>query len=102
MVFTSPPYEYIEKYEDMKKYNDFYEDYFFPTIRNAYKYMKKGIFALNMPEKMYNRTIEVLGKSDMKIKYEKQARAGCVGKTVDKRGRKCPQNFELVYVWKKV
>ena len=58
LVFTSPPYEYLEVYEDMKNYegtdkirqpssstkikmedsSGFYDDFMIPTIKKAYKY----------------------------------------------------------------
>jgi 16S rRNA G966 N2-methylase RsmD len=70
-VFTSPPYEYLELYEGMEKYDgevgqassgnllkgrpEFYEKFLIPTLKAAYKYLPKGKFlCLNMPDSMYD------------------------------------------------
>lgn len=67
LIFTSPPYFSLEKYEGMTEYkdnNDFKDSYFIPTIKNSWKYLKKGgVMALNMPEEMYKILIPLLGKA---------------------------------------
>jgi hypothetical protein len=54
LVFTSPPYEMLEKYYGMKDYgNRFYEEFFLPVIRRIYANLQpSGIIALNMPKVM--------------------------------------------------
>ena len=57
MIFTSPPYFSLEKYEGMTKYKnneEFINDYFLPTVEKAYKYLKRGgHMVFNMPKEMY-------------------------------------------------
>ena len=88
MVFTSPPYEYLEVYENMKNYDGegkikqpssstkikmsdgekFYDDFLIPTIKNAYKYLPKGKpLCLNIPDLMYKK-IRKDGKNVIKKK----------------------------------
>ena len=58
MVFTSPPYYMLEKYENMPQYEsneDFNEKFLYPVIKNSYKYLKpNGHYILNIPISMYD------------------------------------------------
>ena len=73
-VFTSPPYEYLEVYENMTNYegtekfkqpssnkinNDtasgFYNDFMIPTKTHSFKYLKRKAYLLNIPDNMYKK-----------------------------------------------
>ena len=75
-VFTSPPYEYLEVYENMENYESkgkisqpyssqrikmddsskFYDEFLIPTLKNSYKYLPKGkSICLNIPDIMYEK-----------------------------------------------
>jgi hypothetical protein len=58
MIFTSPPYFMLERYENMPKYKskqDFLDTFFLPVIRMAWENLKEGgTMVLNMPCEMYN------------------------------------------------
>jgi tRNA1(Val) A37 N6-methylase TrmN6 len=96
MVFTSPPYYTLEKYENMPKYkdkNDWNEKFLFPTIYNTYKYLKKdGVYALNIPKDIYNDVKTILGKSSTKIKLSIKKR-NLSKKNLGK------DYTEYIYVW---
>jgi len=56
LIFTSPPYFQLEKYEGMQDYtkSSFLTDFFKPTVLQAWKHLRKGgHMVLNMPEEMY-------------------------------------------------
>lgn len=57
MIFTSPPYFTLEKYQNMPEYaskSDFLERFFYPVIRSSWEsLMQGGHLVLNMPEEMY-------------------------------------------------
>jgi hypothetical protein len=116
-VFTSPPYEYLEAYENMTNYENkgskikqpsssqkikiddsekFYDEFLVPTLEKAYKHLPKNKFiCLNMPDIMYDkiktRWPEKLTKKET---YQIIKRTGGpVGK--DRRGK------ELIFCWKK-
>ena len=115
-VFTSPPYEYLEAYENMTNYEKkgskivqpsssqkikmddsakFYEEFLVPTLKKAYKYLPRNKFiCLNMPDIMYDkikgRWKKVTKCEDYKII---KRTGGPVGK--NRRGK------ELIYCWKK-
>ena len=71
MVFTSPPYYTKEKYHNMPEYTsleDFNENFFFPVVKNSYKYLQNGgTYALNIPKNMYEDIKSILGKAHQKI-----------------------------------
>ena len=71
LIFTSPPYFNLEKYEGMEIFKDkeeFIEKFWRPTIEKAFKYLEKGgNIALNMPEEMYN-AIKKYENPDNKVK----------------------------------
>lgn len=96
LIFTSPPYFDLEKYEGMeifKNKEEFIEKYWRPTIEKAYKYLEKGgHVALNMPEEMYIALKPVIGVADSKIKMPIQNRFNWRGDA---------PKFEYIYVWNK-
>jgi 16S rRNA G966 N2-methylase RsmD len=96
LIFTSPPYFSLEKYEGMTKYKDdeeFSKTYFIPTIKKSWQYLNKnGILALNMPEEMYKLLIPILGSAKV-IKMPIQNRFN-----FEKKGE---SKFENIYWWKK-
>jgi tRNA1(Val) A37 N6-methylase TrmN6 len=67
MIFTSPPYFTLEKYQNMKEYkdyDDFINSYFIPTINKSFNHLLKGGYLiLNMPEKMYISIKPLLGSA---------------------------------------
>lgn len=71
LVFTSPPYFDLEKYEGMEIFESkekFLQEYFKPTIKKSYEYLEiGGHLALNMPEEMYISLQPLLGSCDSKI-----------------------------------
>ena len=115
-VFTSPPYEYLEAYENMTNYEKkgskivqpsssqkikmddsakFYEEFLVPTLKKAYKYLPRNKFiCLNMPDIMYDK-IKSRWKKVTKCEEYKiiKRTGGPIGK--NRRGK------ELIYCWKK-
>lgn len=90
-VFTSPPYYSLEKYSYMPIYKnneEFILKFWKPLIINVWKNLKKkGKMLLNMPDTMYNDTIEIIGKADEFIPLIKA-----------NRGDKFKKD-EFIYVW---
>ena len=116
-VFTSPPYEYLEVYENMKNYENtgkikqpysskliksqeadgFYDDFIIPTIKQAYKYLPKGKYmCLNIPDLMYKKIKKKWKKCTKKEKYFITKR---IGSNVPQSSR---NDSEYIYCWKKV
>ena len=64
MIFTSPPYFMIEKYEHMPEYiskADFLNRFFIPTVTNAWEHLAiNGHMCLNMPHDMYEAIKDIL------------------------------------------
>lgn len=115
-VFTSPPYEYLEVYENMKNYENtdkikqpysskliksqeadgFYDDFIIPAIKNAYKYLPNGKYmCLNIPDLMYKKIKKKWKACDKKEKYYITVR---IGSNVSKSSR---NDSEYIYCWKK-
>ena len=115
-VFTSPPYEYLEAYENMKNYEGdgkikqpsssqkikmddsakFYDEFLVPTLKKAYKYLPKNKhICLNMPDIMYDkikkRWIPVTRKETYNI----------VKRTGGPHGKENRRGKELIFCWKK-
>ncbi len=116
LVFTSPPYEYLEVYESMKNYegtgkikqpssstkikkgdsSKFYDDFIIPTMKNAYKYLPKGKWmCLNIPDLMYEKIKSRWKKCDKKELYKIVKRQGSTMGVVGRRG------MEYIYCWQK-
>lgn len=95
MIFTSPPYFMIERYECMPEYRtkkEFIDIFFRPVISEAWKYLKSnGYMCLNMPHDMYEAIMDMLPpceELDMPI-------CNRFAKT-DKNKRR-----EVIYIWHK-
>ena len=116
LVFTSPPYEYLEVYSNMENYegtekikqpsssakikkgdsSGFYDDFIIPTIKNAYKYLPKGKWlCLNIPDLMYTKIKSRWKKCDKKMLYKIVKRQGS---TMGVKGRR---GSEYIYCWVK-
>jgi len=115
-VFTSPPYEYLEVYENMENYEKkgekvkqpyssskikiddsekFYDEFMIPTLKEIYKHLPKGKhICLNMPDIMYTKIKKKWKKSDKKDVYSIAGRVG--GPEDFKRMEK-----EQIFCWKK-
>ena len=100
MVFTSPPYYNIEKYNNMKTYKskeDWDELFYFPLFYLTYKHLKKGgVYCLNISSEIYERVcVPLFGNADETFPMKKQSRHN--KKTTEQKH----MNTEYVYVWKK-
>ncbi len=115
-VFTSPPYEYLEVYENMENYEKkgekvkqpyssskikiddsekFYDEFMIPTLKEIYKHLPKGKhICLNMPDIMYTKIKKKWKKADKKDVYSIAGRVG--GPEDFKRLEK-----EQIFCWKK-
>ena len=115
-VFTSPPYEYLEVYENMENYEKkgekvsqpyssskikmddsekFYDEFMIPTLKRIYKHLPKGKhICLNMPDIMYTKIKKKWKKADKKDVYSIVGRVG--GPEDFKRLEK-----EQIFCWKK-
>lgn len=90
-VFTSPPYYFIQKYENNVIYpnkKEMDEKFYIPLFRETYKYLKKGTYAINVCKEVYcNVLIPLLGEANDIFSYKKSKRQN---------------NYEeKVYVWNK-
>ena len=116
LVFTSPPYEYLEVYESMENYegtgkikqpssstkikkedsSKFYDEFIVPTMKNAYKYLPRGKWmCLNIPDLMYEKIKSRWKKCDKKELYKIVKRQGSTMGVVGRRG------MEYIYCWQK-
>jgi 16S rRNA G966 N2-methylase RsmD len=91
-VFTSPPYYFIQKYENNIEYaskKDMDEKFYTPLFLNTYTNLKpNGIYVLNINKEVYeNVCIKLFGHAHDIYPYKKSKRQN---------------NYdEIVYVWKK-
>jgi tRNA1(Val) A37 N6-methylase TrmN6 len=78
LIFTSPPYFTLEKYENMPVYRskrEFIDVFFIPVILSAWRYLKVGgKMALNMPEEMFEAIRDYLPKLSKKIYMKLKSR----------------------------
>jgi 16S rRNA G966 N2-methylase RsmD len=92
-VFTSPPYYFIQKYENNPEYKskkEMDEKFYIPLFTNTYKYLQSnGVYALNINKEVYeNVCISLFGPAHDIYPYKKSKRQN---------------NYdEIVYVWYKV
>ena len=92
-VFTSPPYYFIQKYENNPEYKskkEMDEKFYLPLFTNTYKYLQiNGVYALNINKEVYeNVCIPLFGPAHDVYPYKKSKRQN---------------NYdEIVYVWNKV
>ena len=116
-VFTSPPYEYLEVYENMTNYEKkgsrirqpsssqkikmedsakFYDEFLVPTLKNAYKHLPRNKFiCLNMPDIMYDKIKKRWKKVTKCEDYSIVKRTGGPTGKENRRGK------ELIFCWKK-
>jgi 16S rRNA G966 N2-methylase RsmD len=95
MVFTSPPYFTIEKYENMPSYSSYQnwiETFLQPVISKSYRYMQtNGNYCVNVPKAIYDDIKKILRRpADLKIPLKiRQRQEGVI------------KYREYIYVWKK-
>ena len=116
-VFTSPPYEYLEVYENMTNYEKkgdrirqpsssqkikmedsakFYDEFLVPTLKNAYKHLPRNKYiCLNMPDIMYDKIKKRWKKVTKCEDYSIVKRTGGPTGKDNRRGK------ELIFCWKK-
>ncbi|NDG27704.1 MAG: hypothetical protein EB120_11095 [Proteobacteria bacterium] len=106
LVFTSPPYFTLEKYEGMPKYagkEGFLTEFLGPVVERSWKGLELGGYmALNMPSFMYDAVKDSLpplwGKRKLGIAARHGSDAGA-GRAITKKSEK--KAFEWIYIWKK-
>jgi 16S rRNA G966 N2-methylase RsmD len=92
-VFTSPPYYFIQKYENNTEYaskKEMDNAFYIPLFSNTYASLKpNGIYALNINKEVYeNVCVKLFGSAHDSYPYKKSKRQN---------------NYdEIVYVWKKL
>jgi 16S rRNA G966 N2-methylase RsmD len=92
-VFTSPPYYFLEKYENNIEYKSKTEmntEFYKPLIEKTYKYLKnEGYYILNINKEIYETVcIKLLGHANDIFSLKKSKRQN--------------EYTEYVYVWKKL
>ena len=92
MVFTSPPYYFIEKYSHNKSYmskDDMDQKFYIPIFSNTYKnLLPGGHFVLNVNKEIYERVcLALFGPAEQIMNCKKSKRQN------DYR--------EMIYIWKK-
>jgi len=91
-VFTSPPYYFIQKYENNTTYTSKKEmdkKFYIPLFLNTFNHLKQnGVYALNINKEIYeNVCIQLFGHAHDSYPYKKSKRQN---------------NYdEIVYVWRK-
>ena len=105
LVFTSPPYFMIERYERMQMYaskQEFLEKFFFPVTLAAWKHLKRGgNMALNIPEEMYDAVKELLPKVTHHLLLPLSNRHPTNAKKLQRLGKEDKERNEIIYVWHK-
>ena len=92
LVFTSPPYYFIQKYENNTEYvskKEMDDKFYIPLFSNTYENLKPtGVYALNINKEVYeNVCVKLFGPAHDSYPYKKSKRQN---------------NYdEIVYVWKK-
>ena len=92
MVFTSPPYYFIQKYENNAEYvnkREMNEQFYKPIFTKVYDGLQPGgYFIINVCNEVYQRVlIELFGNADEMYPYKKSQRQN--------------KYSEMVYVWRK-
>lgn len=92
MVFTSPPYYFIEKYSNNESYaskDDMDQKFYIPTFSNTFKHLLPGgHFVLNVNKEIYERVcLALFGPAEQIMNCKKSKRQN------DYR--------EMIYIWKK-
>jgi DNA modification methylase len=76
-AFTSPPYNDLEKYENMKDYKNFNDEFLFPVIKDVFKHLPNNKwFGVNVPISIYTDIVKILGVCTKKMELKKAKRAG--------------------------
>lgn len=94
MVFTSPPYYFIEKYKHNNQYNNskdqMDEQFYTPLFSNTFLHLLYGGYmALNVNQEIYERIcIRLFGPAHQTINCKKSKRQN------DYR--------EMIFIWKKI
>jgi hypothetical protein len=105
LVFTSPPYFMIERYERMPAYaskQEFLEHFFFPVTLHAWKHLRRGgNMALNIPEEMYDAVAPLLPKVKHHLLLPLSNRHPTNAKKLQKLGKEDKERNEIIYVWHK-
>ena len=106
LIFTSPPYYMLEKYEKMPLYkskDEFIEKFFKPVILNAWKFLKDGgHMALNMPKEMYDDIKKDLPPMWKRMNLSIANRHPSNASTRKKIGtHDISKRKESIYIWKK-
>lgn len=104
LVFTSPPYFFVEVYEKMPNYADkiaFLDTFFRPVVEKAWNHLPVGgHLALNMPVEMYKAVKMCLSPLKKKVELALAHRHAA-----NAAGRKAlgtePAYKEYTYIWKK-
>lgn len=92
LVFTSPPYYFIQKYENNTEYiskKEMDNLFYIPLFLKTYENLKpNGIYALNINKDVYeNVCVKLFGQAHEVYPYKKSKRQN---------------NYdEIIYVWKK-
>lgn len=99
MVFTSPPYYTIEKYNEMpdyESYDDWNNKFLIPVISNTYKYLKNnGTFIININSDIYKDIVNIIGECDKKIPFKINQR----NLKAKKLSNKEKDYGEYFYIW---
>jgi tRNA1(Val) A37 N6-methylase TrmN6 len=91
MVFTSPPYFFLEKYSHNELYNqskrEMIDHFYVPLFKNTFEHLQKnGHFCLNINEEIYDSVcIALFGNADEVIPLKKSSRQN--------------KYMECIYVW---
>ncbi len=104
LIFTSPPYFMIEKYEGMPGYvgkEAFLQEFLRPVVMGAWDGLRRGgHMALNMPEEMYDAVVPMLPalykKMELPVSNRHPVNAA-VGREIKHEG----QRHEYIYIWRK-
>jgi DNA modification methylase len=102
MVFTSPPYFTIEKYEGMPSYDSYdgwVAEFLEPVVRKSYAGLSRnGYIILNIPDKIYQSVKKILGGADTHFPLVIQQRhLNTKNHQLSSKG----EYSEQVYVWRK-
>jgi hypothetical protein len=92
MVFTSPPYYFIEKYSHNESYaskDEMDQKFYIPVFSNTFKHLLPGgYFVLNVNKEIYERVcLALFGPAEQTMNCKKSSRQN---------------NYrEMIYIWKK-
>jgi hypothetical protein len=105
LIFTSPPYFMLEKYERMPAYEskqDFLDTFFIPVTMAAWNgLLPGGNMALNIPEEMYEAIKGHLPKIKRTLILPLSNRHPVNSSKRQTLGKKDKERHELIYVWHK-